>query len=142
MSNKSAFIVMHSFVLSVILLFVLSVKAFGYLIIVDNTVPADTVIFNGTLSSFRHPDRKYFMNVEKSASFVEKLVYVNSSTGTVHLKQPLSCDGLEYPNVFTFFIDSSSAGIYEYISVPLKVYVHGCEPSGDKGEMINFESTV
>lgn len=121
--------------LNILLLLVLLVKAFGYLIIVSNTEPPDTVIFDGALSTFKFPDRKYFMNVEKSASFLEKLIYVNSSTGNVYLKQSLSCDRLEYPNVFTFYIDSSATGVYEYISIPLKVYVQGCEPKGERGEI-------
>lgn len=100
---------------------------YSYLVTVSDSISPDTAIFNGTLNHFKQPVRKYFMNIEKSASFVEKLVYVNSSTGDVFLSEQLSCDRSEYPNVFTLYIDSTSSGIYEYISVPLRIYVPGCE---------------
>ncbi|XP_065199574.1 protocadherin-like wing polarity protein stan [Planococcus citri] len=102
----------------------------GYLIIVNHDSNPDTEIFDGTLSNYKEPTRKYYMNVDKSASFVEKLVQVNSSTGSVTLKRRLACDGIEYPNVFTLYIDSTCNDIYEYVSIPLKVYIHGCETRG------------
>ena len=117
----------------------LSTRTNAYLIILNGTTPQESVIFNGALSVFKQPLRKYFMNVDKSASFVERLLRVNASTGAVHLKQSLSCDRSLYPNVFTMYIDSSSSGIYEYISVPLKVYVQGCEVGlYDTGSKILF----
>lgn len=102
----------------------------GYLIIVSNATEPDTQIFDGMLLNFKEPSRKYYMNVDKSASFVEKLVQVNPFTGAVTLKRYLACDGIEYPNIFTLYIDSSSNEIYEYVSIPLKVYIRGCESGG------------
>lgn len=102
----------------------------GYLVIVNHETNPDTRIFDGMLLNYKEPTRKYYMNVDKSASFVEKLVQVNSSTGSVTLKRRLACDGVEYPNVFTMYIDSICNDIYEYVSIPLKVYIHGCESRG------------
>lgn len=121
------------FFISLSLLWLSIASAFGYLIIVTDTDPPGSEIFDGGLLNYKQPSRKYYMNIDKSASFVEKLLEVNSSTGAVTLREYLSCDGFKYPNIFTLYVDSSSSGIYEYVSVPLKVYVHGCE-SADKSE--------
>lgn len=127
---------MHTLVFAVfsICIALLSTRTYAYLIILNNSIPEESVIFDGSLSVFKQPLRRYFMNVNKSASFVEKSLYVNASTGEVLLKRSLPCDRSLLPNVFTVYIDSFSSGIYEYVSVPLKVYVHGCEnESNDAG---------
>lgn len=112
--------------------------AFGYLIIVSFDTKPGSQIFDGSLVNYEDPIRKYSMNFDKSAAFVEKLMGVNSSNGVVTLKKSLACDGIEYPNVFTLYIDSYSNGNYEYISIPLKIYVRGCESKGREKGMVSL----
>lgn len=123
--KKCIYLIMHLSLF--ILLEIFLGNVLGYLITVNDTTPEGFAIFDGSVLNSKQPFRKYYMNVEKSASFVEKLIYVNAYTGIVYLKQSLSCDGIYYPNIFTLYIDSTSNGIYEYVSIPLKIYIQGCE---------------
>ena len=132
---------MHLLVSAISVLLAAVLSANAYFIVLNQTISRESIIFDGSLSTFKQPLRRYFMNVDKSASFVKRLLHVNASTGAIQQKESFSCDRSLYPKVFTLYIDSSSSCIYEYVSVPLKVYIQGCEDESDAGTVTFFLSS-
>ncbi|KAJ6621562.1 Protocadherin-like wing polarity protein stan, partial [Pseudolycoriella hygida] len=98
----------------------------SYLIVVSEASPPGTVIFNASVYKLGS-DRQYKINTHKSARFVHRLLHVDQKSGQISLKKSLSCDGLYYPNLFTFYIDSTSNRLrsIDYYSLPLRIFVAG-----------------
>jgi cadherin EGF LAG seven-pass G-type receptor 1 len=98
----------------------------GYLIIVDESTPENSIIFNASVKQLGS-ERQYKINTHKSADFVHKLLHIDAKDGTVRLKKQLHCDGIFYPNLFTFYIDSTSNHLrsVNYYSPPLRIFVNG-----------------
>lgn len=98
----------------------------GYLIIVDESTPENSIIFNASVSKLGS-ERLYRINAHRSADFVHKLLHIDAKDGTVKLKRKLHCDGIVYPNLFTFYIDSTSNHLrsVNYYSPPLRIFVNG-----------------
>lgn len=113
----------HNF--AVLLLLIRSV--FAYLLVVSDTDSPGLVLFDGGTPFYDHPARRYALNAEKSGDFVSKLLRVDHYTGSVILERSLECDGFKYPDVFTFYVDSTSNDTLEYMSVPLRIVIKGCE---------------
>lgn len=105
----------------------------GYLIIVNDQTQPDTVIFNASVYKLGS-DRHYKINTHKSAHFVRQLIHVDAKDGQVKLKKSLKCDGIFYPNLFTFYIDSTSARLrsIDYYSLPLRIFIAGTNCNDDK----------
>jgi len=110
-----------------LLLLLLLRSAFGYLLVVSDTDSPGLVLFDGGTPFYDRPARRYALNPEKSGDFVAKLLRVDHFPGSVILERPLECDGFKYPDVFTFYVDSTSNDTLEYMSVPLRMVIKGCE---------------
>ncbi|XP_066904779.1 protocadherin-like wing polarity protein stan isoform X2 [Halyomorpha halys] len=108
----------------------------GYLILLSEEEEPGSLIFDAGLKTNEHHKRHYTINVDKSASFVRRLLRVDHSFGEVYLRQKLQCDGVFYPNLFTLYIDSTSNGTLDYVSIPLRVLIRGC------ADLISFEDGV
>lgn len=119
----------HVAVLSLLLLLVRSM--FSYLLVVSDTDSPGLVLFDGGTPFYDRPARRYALNAEKNGDFVSKLFRVDHYTGSVILEQPLECDGIKYPDVFTFYVDSTSNDTLEYMSVPLRMVIKGCEKNSE-----------
>lgn len=117
--------------LSILLTLLLLLKCCScYLIIVHENAPAGEIIFNASVHRLGS-DRAYSINAHKSASYVHRIIHVNHDTGSVHLKKQLSCDGLYYPSLFTFYVDSVSSRVrnIDYYSLPLRILITGADCS-------------
>lgn len=107
----------------------------AYLVVLTPNDEPGGVIFDAGLRQ-SSPDasrRHYDINVEKSAAFVRRLLHVERRTGRVVLRRQLSCSGIDYPDMFTLYIDSTANSTLEYASVPLRIVIKGC------GELVSFE---
>uniref|UniRef100_A0A1I8NR21 Protocadherin-like wing polarity protein stan n=1 Tax=Stomoxys calcitrans TaxID=35570 RepID=A0A1I8NR21_STOCA len=98
----------------------------AYLIIVHEDATPGTVIFNASVYKLGS-ERHYKINAHKSAHFVHHLVAVNHKDGQIQLKKSLKCDGIYYPNLFTFYVDSTSNRLrsIDYYSLPIRIFVSG-----------------
>lgn len=98
----------------------------GYLIVVSDTAPPGTIIFNASIYKLGS-ERLYKINVHKSAQFVHHLMHVDHKDGQIRLKKSLQCDGIYYPNIFTFYVDSTTNRLrsIDYYSLPLRILVSG-----------------
>lgn len=116
---------------AVLLLLLRSVSA--YLLVVSDTDSPGLVLFDGGTPFYDRPARRYALNTDKSGDFVSKLLRVDHYTGSVILERPLECDGFKYPDVFTFYVDSTSNDTLEYMSIPLRMVIKGCEKNSEFG---------
>lgn len=107
--------------------------AHGYLIIVHEDVPSGTVVFNASVYKLGS-ERHYKINAHKSAHFVHHLVAVNHKDGQIQLRKQLKCDGIYYPNLFTFYVDSTSNRLrsIDYYSLPVRIFVTGRDCNEDR----------
>lgn len=115
----------------------------AYLVIVNESTPPGRVIFNASVYKLGS-ERHYKINAHKSAPFVHRLLHVDDKTGQIILKKSLSCDGVYYPNLFTFFVDSTTSRLrsIDYYSLPLRIFVSGENCDDNQREFMygrNFE---
>lgn len=101
----------------------------GYLAVLSSSTPAGTVVFEAGVPQLGGR-RKYEASSERTAWFARKLLKVHPHTGRVTLAKTLSCDGLQYPRIFTFYVDSTSSRLgrptIDYYSLPLRILITGC----------------
>ncbi|XP_055850573.1 protocadherin-like wing polarity protein stan isoform X3 [Episyrphus balteatus] len=124
--------ILQIFLISIILS-LLTVQTSSYLIVVNETVDPGTVIFNASVYKLGS-ERHYKINAHKSAHFVHHLVEVNHKDGRIMLKKHLKCDGIYYPNLFTFYVDSTSNRLrsIDYYSLPIRIFVAGSDCNDDR----------
>ncbi|XP_068147300.1 protocadherin-like wing polarity protein stan isoform X2 [Drosophila tropicalis] len=105
----------------------------AYLIIVNEETPPGTIIFNASVYKLGS-ERHYKINAHKSANFVHHLVAVSHKDGQIQLKKSLKCDGIYYPNLFTFYVDSTSNRLrsIDYYSLPIRIFISGHECNEDR----------
>lgn len=98
----------------------------SYLIIVNETSEPGTILFNASVYKLGS-ERHYKINAHKSAFFVHHLIEVDKKDGQIRLKKPLECNGIFYPNLFTFYVDSTSNRLrsIDYYSLPIRVFIAG-----------------
>ncbi|XP_015521680.1 protocadherin-like wing polarity protein stan isoform X1 [Neodiprion lecontei] len=101
----------------------------GYLAVLSSSLEPGTVVFEAGVPQLGGK-RKYEASVDRTAWFARKLLKVHPHTGRVTLAKTLSCEGLQYPRLFTFYIDSTSSRLgrptIDYYSLPLRVLITGC----------------
>ncbi|XP_037887303.1 protocadherin-like wing polarity protein stan isoform X2 [Glossina fuscipes] len=117
-----------------LLSYVLTVQiSHAYLIVVYEDTPPGTIIFNASVYKLGS-ERHYKINAHKSAYFVHHLVAVNHKDGQIQLKKSLKCDGIYYPNLFTFYVDSTSNRLrsIDYYSLPIRIFVSGHKCNEDR----------
>ncbi|ALC40622.1 stan [Drosophila busckii] len=105
----------------------------GYLIIVHEDTPPGAVIFNASVYKLGS-ERHYKINAHKSANFVHHLVAVSHKDGQIQLKKSLKCDGIYYPSLFTFYVDSTSNRLrsIDYYSLPVRIFISGHSCNEDR----------
>ncbi|XP_066601005.1 protocadherin-like wing polarity protein stan [Prorops nasuta] len=101
----------------------------AYLTVISSRTPAGTVVFEAGVPQLGGR-RKYEVSSERTAWFARKLLKVHPHNGKVTLAKTLNCDGLQYPRIFTFYVDSTSSRLgrptIDYYSLPLRVLISGC----------------
>ncbi|KAG7212572.1 hypothetical protein KM043_012871 [Ampulex compressa] len=101
----------------------------AYLAVLSSSTPAGTVVFEAGVPQLGGR-RKYEVSKERTAWFARKLLKVHPHNGRVTLARSLSCDGLQYPRIFTFYVDSTSSRLgrptIDYYSLPLRILITGC----------------
>ncbi|KAF7994935.1 hypothetical protein HCN44_004407 [Aphidius gifuensis] len=106
----------------------------GYLVVLSSNLPPGTQIFEAGVPKLGGK-RKYEVSSDRTARFARKLLKVNPYNGRVTLAKSLNCDGLQYPRLFTFYIDSTSTRLgrpnIDYHSLPLRVLITGCGYDND-----------
>ncbi|XP_033247045.1 protocadherin-like wing polarity protein stan isoform X1 [Drosophila miranda] len=105
----------------------------GYLIVVHEDAAPGTVIFNASVYKLGS-ERHYKINAHKSANFVHHLVTVSHKDGQIQLRKALKCDGIYYPSLFTFYVDSTSNRLrsIDYYSLPVRIFVSGHSCNEDR----------
>uniref|UniRef100_A0A182QFS4 Protocadherin-like wing polarity protein stan n=1 Tax=Anopheles farauti TaxID=69004 RepID=A0A182QFS4_9DIPT len=98
----------------------------AYMIIASEDDEPGKVLFNSSVYKLGS-DRHYKINAHKSAHYVHHLLRVDPQNGQVHLKRKLQCDGIYYPTLFTFYVDSTSNRLrsIDYYSLPIRIFIVG-----------------
>lgn len=98
----------------------------SYLIIVPDTAPPGHIVLDAAVYKLGS-ERTYTIDVHRTANFVHHILRVNRTSGLVTLRKRLRCDGVFYPNLFTFYVDSTSERIrdIDYYSLPIRILVAG-----------------
>ncbi|XP_043461123.1 protocadherin-like wing polarity protein stan isoform X2 [Leptopilina heterotoma] len=100
-----------------------------YLAVLSTDLRPGSVVFEAGVPQLGGK-RKYEVSTDRTAWFARKLLKVHSHTGRVTLARNLNCDGLQYPRLFTFYVDSTSSRLgrpmIDYYSLPLRVLITGC----------------
>lgn len=101
----------------------------GYLAVLSSDLAPGTVVFEAGVPQLGGR-RRYEASGDRTAWFARKLLKVHPHTGRVTLAKSLNCDGLQYPRIFTFYIDSTSTRLgrptIDYYSLPLRILITGC----------------
>lgn len=101
----------------------------AYLAVLSSSTPTGSLVFEAGVPQLGGR-RKYEVSNERTAWFARKLLKVHPHTGRVTLARPLSCDGLRYPRISTFYVDSTSSRLgrptIDYYSLPLRILITGC----------------
>lgn len=107
-------------------LLLLAATVSGYLVLVPDTDPPGTAVLDAAVYKLGS-ERTYSIDVHRTANFVHHVLKVNRTTGLVTLRKRLRCDGVLYPNLFTFYVDSTSERIrdIDYYSLPVRILVTG-----------------
>ncbi|XP_051163355.1 protocadherin-like wing polarity protein stan isoform X2 [Leptopilina boulardi] len=100
-----------------------------YLAVLSSDLRPGSIVFEAGVPQLGGK-RKYEVSTDRTAWFARKLLKVHSHTGRVTLARNLNCDGLQYPRLFTFYVDSTSSRLgrpmIDYYSLPLRVLITGC----------------
>uniref|UniRef100_A0A8D9E1Z6 Protocadherin-like wing polarity protein stan n=1 Tax=Cacopsylla melanoneura TaxID=428564 RepID=A0A8D9E1Z6_9HEMI len=113
----------------------------GYIVELTHHDPPGLVVFNTNVISDENNSnatRYYYINHDRSATFIRRIIHVDDVTGAVVLRHRLECNGLKYPNIFTLYIDSVSNATIDYMSVPLRIIIRKCSHHFDS-DLVNEE---
>ncbi|CAH2075509.1 unnamed protein product, partial [Iphiclides podalirius] len=112
----------------------------AYLILVPDTAPPGHVVLDAAVYKLGS-ERTYSIDVHRTANFVHHVLRVNRTTGLVTLRKKLRCDGVLYPNLFTFYVDSTSDRIrdIDYYSLPIRVLVTGEDCSRRHADLYDID---
>ncbi|CAH2107056.1 unnamed protein product [Euphydryas editha] len=112
----------------------------AYLIIVPDTAPPGHVVIDAAVIKLGS-ERTYNIDVHRTANFVHHILRVNRTSGLVTLRKRLRCDGVLYPNLFTFYVDSTSERIrdIDYYSLPIRILVAGEDCSRRHADLYDID---
>lgn len=112
----------------------------AYLILIPDTAPPGHVVLDAAVYKLGS-ERNYNIDVHRTANFVHHILKVNRTSGLVTLRKRLRCDGVLYPNLFTFYVDSTSERIrdIDYYSLPIRVLVTGEDCSRRHAELYDID---
>ncbi|XP_063379045.1 protocadherin-like wing polarity protein stan [Cydia fagiglandana] len=125
---------------TLVVLAALLVAARAYLVLVPDTAPAGHAVLDAAVYKLGS-ERVYTIDVHRTANFVHHVLRVNRTTGLVTLRKRLRCDGVLYPNLFTFYVDSTSERIrdIDYYSLPVRILVTGEDCSRRHAELYDID---
>ncbi|XP_055533079.1 protocadherin-like wing polarity protein stan isoform X2 [Wyeomyia smithii] len=105
----------------------------GYMVVVTENDEPGKVVFNASVYKLGS-ERHYRINAHKTAYFVHHLLKVDAHNGQIRLKKYVKCDGIHYPNLFTFYVDSISSRLWsiDYYSLPLRIFISGMNCTDDR----------
>ncbi|RVE52505.1 hypothetical protein evm_002899 [Chilo suppressalis] len=111
-----------------------------YLVLVPDTAPPGHAVLDAAVYKLGS-ERIYSIDVHRTANFVHHILRVNKTTGLVTLRKRLRCDGVLYPNLFTFYVDSTSDRIRDinYYSLPIRILVTGEDCSRRHAELYDID---
>lgn len=112
----------------------------AYLVLVPDSASPGDVVLDAAVYKLGS-ERTYTIDVHRTANFVHHILRVNRTTGLVTLRKRLRCDGILYPNLFTFYVDSTSERIrdIDYYSLPIRVLVTGEDCSRRHAELYDID---
>ncbi|XP_050342751.1 protocadherin-like wing polarity protein stan [Nymphalis io] len=112
----------------------------AYLIIIPDTAPPGHVVLDAAVYKLGS-ERAYNIDVHRTANFVHHILRVNRTSGLVTLRKRLRCDGVLYPNLFTFYVDSTSERIrdIDYYSLPIRILVAGEDCSRRHADLYDID---
>ncbi|OWR45133.1 cadherin [Danaus plexippus plexippus] len=112
----------------------------GYLIIIPDTAPPGHIVLDAAVYKLGS-ERSYTIDVHRTANFVHHILRVNRTSGLVTLRKRLRCDGVLYPNLFTFYVDSTSDRIrdIDYYSLPVRILVAGEDCSRRHADLYDID---
>ncbi|GBP48920.1 Protocadherin-like wing polarity protein stan [Eumeta japonica] len=121
-------------------LLLLLAAARAYLILVPDTAPPGHVVLDASVYKLGS-ERTYTIDVHRTANFVHHVLRVNRTTGLVTTRKRLRCDGINYPNLFTFYVDSTSERIrdIDYYSLPIRILVVGEDCRRRNSELFDID---
>lgn len=114
--------------------------AHAYLVLVPDSARPGHVVLDAAVYKLGS-ERTYSIDVHRTANFVHHILRVNRTTGLVTLRKRLRCDGVMYPNLFTFYVDSTSERIRDinYYSLPIRVLVTGEDCSRRHADLYDID---
>nr|XP_049702759.1 protocadherin-like wing polarity protein stan isoform X2 [Helicoverpa armigera] len=112
----------------------------AYLILIPDTAPPGHEVLDAAVYKLGS-ERTYNIDVHRTANFVHHILRVNRTSGVVTLRKRLRCDGVLYPNLFTFYVDSTSERIrdIDYYSLPIRVLVTGEDCSRRHADLYDID---
>ncbi|XP_059052501.1 protocadherin-like wing polarity protein stan [Achroia grisella] len=112
----------------------------AYLVLVPDTARPGHVVIDAAVYRLGS-ERTYTIDVHRTANFVHHILQVNRTSGLVTLRKRLRCDGVMYPNLFTFYVDSTSERIrdIEYYSLPVRILVTGEDCSRRHADLYDID---
>ncbi|XP_013196318.2 protocadherin-like wing polarity protein stan [Amyelois transitella] len=112
----------------------------AYLVLVPDSARPGHVVLDAAVYKLGS-ERTYTIDVHRTANFVHHILRVNRTTGLVTLRKRLRCDGVMYPNLFTFYVDSTSERIrdIDYYSLPIRVLVTGEDCSRRHADLYDID---
>ncbi|CAF4901464.1 unnamed protein product [Pieris macdunnoughi] len=112
----------------------------AYLILVPDTAPPGYTVLDAAVYKLGS-ERAYSIDVHRTANFVHHILRVNRTNGLVTLRKRLRCDGVLYPNLFTFYVDSTSERIrdIDYYSLPIRILVIGEDCSRRHADLYDID---
>ncbi|XP_037874856.1 protocadherin-like wing polarity protein stan [Bombyx mori] len=112
----------------------------AYLIIVPDSAPPGHLVLDAAVYKLGS-ERTYTIDVHRTANFVHHILRVNKTSGLVTLRKRLRCDGILYPNLFTFYVDSTSERIrdIDYYSLPIRILVTGEDCSRRHADLYDID---
>ena len=97
--------------------------AHAFLVVVPDTTPVGTVIFQSNLDG----PTNYRLDSRRTNNHVHRFVHVDYETGEITVKRPLECSGAYYTNPMSLWVEAwaDTNPALDYATYPLRILVSG-----------------